>query len=227
MTGQWRKLHCDGKQGPVSDRRVFGNAWVKLLLSGIDPRIPQRVHRLTGGLNAEISALDTQSRPSCNNRPRSARRLWRRRRHRRHRRCRRRRQPGTDPLLSRLGASVRRGAHPAGSSKTNGRHRLNPGRNRHANHALWRVVITRLEQGKPRTVAYIQRPSGPSPVGRCTEVAAAADRRREGADVMTRGRLFWAGLLAAATTAVLVGGRSCRGVQREPRARRPARVLWR
>jgi hypothetical protein len=64
MTGQWRKLHCDGKQGPVSDRRVFGNAWVKLLLSGIDPRIPQRVNRLTGGLNAEISALDTQSRPS-------------------------------------------------------------------------------------------------------------------------------------------------------------------
>jgi hypothetical protein len=38
---------------------VFGKAWVKLLLSGIDPRIPQRVHRLTGGLNAETSALDT------------------------------------------------------------------------------------------------------------------------------------------------------------------------
>jgi hypothetical protein len=33
----------------------------------------------------------------------------------------------------------------------------------------------------------------------------AADGRREGADVMTRARLFWAGLLAAATTAVLVG----------------------
>ena len=28
----------------------------------------------------------------------------------------------------------------------------------------------------------------------------------KGADVMTRARLFWAGLLAAATTAVLVGG---------------------
>ena len=27
----------------------------------------------------------------------------------------------------------------------------------------------------------------------------------KGADVMTRARLFWAGLLAAATTAVLVG----------------------
>jgi hypothetical protein len=28
----------------------------------------------------------------------------------------------------------------------------------------------------------------------------------KGADVMMRARLFWAGLLAAATTAVLVGG---------------------
>ena len=48
--------------------------------------------------------------------------------------------------------------------------------------------------------------TGPSAVGCCTEAAAAADGRREGADVMTRARLFWAGLLAAATTAVLVGG---------------------
>ena len=46
---------------------------------------------------------------------------------------------------------------PAGSGKTNGRHRLNPGGNRQANHALWRIVITRLGQGEPRTVAYMQR----------------------------------------------------------------------
>jgi transposase len=46
---------------------------------------------------------------------------------------------------------------PAGSGKTNGRHRLNPGGNRQANHALWRIVLTRLGQGEPRTVAYMQR----------------------------------------------------------------------
>jgi hypothetical protein len=46
---------------------------------------------------------------------------------------------------------------PAGSGKTNGRHRLNPGGNRQANHALWRIVITRLGQREPRTVAYMQR----------------------------------------------------------------------
>lgn len=46
---------------------------------------------------------------------------------------------------------------PAGSGKTNGRHRLNPGGNRQANHALWRIVLTRLGQGEPRTVAYMHR----------------------------------------------------------------------
>jgi transposase len=46
---------------------------------------------------------------------------------------------------------------PAGSGKTNGRHRLNQGGNRQANHALWRIVLTRLGQGDPRTVAYMQR----------------------------------------------------------------------
>jgi hypothetical protein len=49
---------------------------------------------------------------------------------------------------------------PAGSGKTNGRHRLNPSGNRQANHALWRIVITRLGQGEPRTVAYMQRRLG-------------------------------------------------------------------
>ena len=46
---------------------------------------------------------------------------------------------------------------PAGSGKTNQRRRLNPGGNRQANHALWRIVLTRLGQGEPRTVAYMQR----------------------------------------------------------------------
>jgi transposase len=46
---------------------------------------------------------------------------------------------------------------PAGSGKTNKRRRLNPGGNRQANHALWRIVLTRLGQRDPRTVAYMQR----------------------------------------------------------------------
>jgi transposase len=46
---------------------------------------------------------------------------------------------------------------PAGSGKTNQRRRLNPGGNRQANHALWRIVLTRLGQGEPRTVEYMQR----------------------------------------------------------------------
>ena len=46
---------------------------------------------------------------------------------------------------------------PAGSGKTNGRHRLNQGGNRQANHALWRVVLTRLGQHEPRTLTYMQR----------------------------------------------------------------------
>jgi len=46
---------------------------------------------------------------------------------------------------------------PAGSGKTNQRRRLNPGGNRQANHALWRIVLTRLGQHEPRTVTYMQR----------------------------------------------------------------------
>lgn len=47
---------------------------------------------------------------------------------------------------------------PAGSGKTNGRVRLNLGGNRQANHALWRIVITRMSSD-PRTRAYVQRRS--------------------------------------------------------------------
>ena len=46
---------------------------------------------------------------------------------------------------------------PAGSGKTNKRRRLNPGGNRQANHALWRIVLTRLGQREPRTITYMQR----------------------------------------------------------------------
>jgi transposase len=51
---------------------------------------------------------------------------------------------------------------PASSGKVT-RHRLNPGGNREANHALWRIVITRMSSHAP-TRAYVKRRSeqGPS-----------------------------------------------------------------
>ena len=44
---------------------------------------------------------------------------------------------------------------PASSGKVT-RHRLNPGGNREANHALWRIVITRMSSHPP-TRAYVER----------------------------------------------------------------------
>jgi transposase len=44
---------------------------------------------------------------------------------------------------------------PASSGKVT-RHRLNPGGNREANHALWRIVITRMSSHAP-THAYVER----------------------------------------------------------------------
>src|SRR3954447_1269285 len=46
---------------------------------------------------------------------------------------------------------------PANSGKRTGRHKLNPGGNRHANNALWHIVLTRVSQHEPRTVAYVER----------------------------------------------------------------------
>jgi transposase len=46
---------------------------------------------------------------------------------------------------------------PAMTGKIDNRYRLNSGGNRHANNAIWRIVITRLGQHEPRTVAYMQR----------------------------------------------------------------------
>lgn len=45
---------------------------------------------------------------------------------------------------------------PAGSGKTNGRHRLNRGGNRQANAALYRAVIVRMRWHQP-TIAYVER----------------------------------------------------------------------
>ena len=45
---------------------------------------------------------------------------------------------------------------PAGSGKTNGRHRLNRGGNRQANAALYRAVIVRMRWHAP-TIAYVKR----------------------------------------------------------------------
>lgn len=46
---------------------------------------------------------------------------------------------------------------PAMTGKIDNRYRLNSGGNRHANNAIWRIVITRLGQHEPRTIAYMQR----------------------------------------------------------------------
>jgi len=45
---------------------------------------------------------------------------------------------------------------PAGSGKTSGRHRLNKGRNRQANAALYQAVIVRMRWHEP-TIAYVER----------------------------------------------------------------------
>ena len=46
---------------------------------------------------------------------------------------------------------------PATSGQTANRFRLNSGGDRHANNAIWRIVITRLGQHEPRTIAYMTR----------------------------------------------------------------------
>ena len=45
---------------------------------------------------------------------------------------------------------------PASSGKTSGRFRLNPGGDRQANHALWRIVFSRMGSHQP-TQAYVER----------------------------------------------------------------------
>ncbi len=52
---------------------------------------------------------------------------------------------------------------PAGSGKTNGRHRLNRGGNRQANAALYRVIIVRM-RWHPPTIAYVEAPDRRRPL---------------------------------------------------------------
>lgn len=46
---------------------------------------------------------------------------------------------------------------PANTGKRTKRHKINQGGNRHANSALWHVVLTRVSQREPRTHAYVTR----------------------------------------------------------------------
>jgi len=46
---------------------------------------------------------------------------------------------------------------PAMTGRVDNHYRLNIGGNRHANNAMWRIVLTRLGQQEPRTVAYMNR----------------------------------------------------------------------
>ena len=46
---------------------------------------------------------------------------------------------------------------PATSGLTVNQFRLNDAGDRHANNAIWRIVITRLGQHEPRTIAYMER----------------------------------------------------------------------
>jgi len=84
-----------------------------------------------------------------------ARVAWRRSSHRRAVVDRRRRQRRTDHLRSRVCASLRVAPIHASSGKTV-RHRLNRGGNRQANHALWRIVFTRMGSDE-RTRVYVDR----------------------------------------------------------------------
>ena len=67
---------------------------------------------------------------------------------------------GDNPDRLRRGAAFARlcgvAPIPATSGKTQNRHRLHRGGDRHANSALWRIVMTRMS-GDPRTKAYIAR----------------------------------------------------------------------
>ena len=99
------------------------------------------------------AALDTLVR---RRRAEPARGLRRRDRHRRDLVGRRRRQPERIRKRSRVRAPVRRRAAAARRRARSTRHRLNPGGNRQANHALWRIVFTRMSSDE-RTRAYVAR----------------------------------------------------------------------
>ena len=88
--------------------------------------------------------------------PSLLRRLRRRPPRRRHPAHRRRRSSRTAALRSGLGAPVRRRSHPGRIGQNLGRFRLNPGGDRQANHALWRIVFTRIKSHQPTQVVNVQ-----------------------------------------------------------------------
>ena len=85
-----------------------------------------------------------------------ARGLRRRHPHRRDPARRRRRQSAPVEERSRVRASLRRRASARVVGEDPSRFRLNPGGNRQANHALWRIVFTRMS-GDERTRKYVAR----------------------------------------------------------------------
>ena len=113
--------------------------------------------RRIGHLNAEIKALDVMLTELVNNTAPSLVGLY---------------GVGTDTAATLLVAagdnpdrlhSERSWAHlcgvcpiPAGSGKTDGRHRLNRGGDRQANAAFYRIVLTRMS-GDPTTKRYVPR----------------------------------------------------------------------
>ena len=96
-------------------------------------------------LDAQLERLDELIVPARHRpRPRPARPARRRPRHRRAAADRRRGPPRAAALARPPGRTCARAAPiPASSGKVT-RHRLNPGGDRQANHALWRIVITRM-----------------------------------------------------------------------------------
>ena len=89
-------------------------------------------------------------------RPETARGLRRRHPHRRDPARRRRRQSASTEERSRVRASLWRRTPPRVVGQDQKRFRLNPGGNRQANHALWRIVFTRMA-GDERTRKYVAR----------------------------------------------------------------------
>ena len=72
---------------------------------------------------------------------------------------------------------MRRRPDPRNSGKKRIRHRLNPGGDRQANHALWRIVVTRMSSHPP-TRAYVARrarKASPSRDLRCLKRYAARE----------------------------------------------------
>jgi transposase len=103
----------------------------------------------TTRLNAELAALVRKTAPSLVALPRG------RHPHRRAAARRRRRQRRPDPHRSRVRPPLRRRPDPR-LLRQDHPPRLNPGGNRQANHALWRIVFTRMSSD-PRTRAYVER----------------------------------------------------------------------